>query len=595
MTRKIAAPEGSVYCSEFMSTIPEGIIDKHDTGCGLTSVALENNEAYIVVVPTIEIIKNKVNQYPNERRAERVFGVYGTIKEVSFRDYVSQVEIPKVLVTYDSFEKLTRWLGEGLNKYKVVVDEFSDLLDAYSYREKAIESLLRTVKQYAYVSYISATPIKAEYLPEELTGLPMYEINWGRYTKLTVKRKKTNKPYRHAVNIIEKYLIAGDEGVEVPGHPGKYSHSAYFFLNSVNAIASILEEADIPAHMVRVICADDTANAQRLYPHKISTALDEEKKFNFITSTAFKGCDFYSETGVIYVVTNTQSLHTLLSIDTDIRQIVGRIRTLENPFRTTVNHIFNTNKSSLSKEELEDMIAQKKKNTQSLIELWSMGTEAQKAAFIIQAKAAERYEKGASENYLHIHEDGTLSYNEYLPLTEYRRWEVAHEAYKSGYSLRESYIEAGFDIEECQEYIHEESQSLSRLGDGSFKAKCLEYIENEKSRTYLADRYPLIKDAFDILGKKRMVTLNFSQTRLKKELILRLPDSKQLIKSKIEEELQGLEPVSVSAFNSAFEEAVKLLDPSYKFKPSDRKYYYPKIKTASRRVKGQNIKCVTGV
>ena len=76
--------------------------------------------------------------------------------------------------------------------------------------------------------------------------------------------------------------------------------------------------------------------------YTISSSADAPKKFNFITSKSFEGVDFHSETGLCFVVSNVQNRHTLVSIDMDIPQIVGRIRTKSNPFRNKVVHIFNT-------------------------------------------------------------------------------------------------------------------------------------------------------------------------------------------------------------------------------------------------------------
>lgn len=52
--------------------------------------------------------------------------------------------------------------------------------------------------------------------------------------------------------------------------------------------------------------------------------------------------DFYSETGICYVVSNIYNEYTLLSVDMDIPQIAGRIRNTNNPFRNLVVHLFNT-------------------------------------------------------------------------------------------------------------------------------------------------------------------------------------------------------------------------------------------------------------
>ena len=63
----ITAPTGAVYLNEFMTTLPSGILNKKETGCGATTLVLENQENVIIACPTKQMIVNKVSQYPNKR------------------------------------------------------------------------------------------------------------------------------------------------------------------------------------------------------------------------------------------------------------------------------------------------------------------------------------------------------------------------------------------------------------------------------------------------------------------------------------------------------------------------------------------------
>lgn len=85
----------------------------------------------------------------------------------------------------------------------------------------------------------------------------------------------------------------------------------------------------------RIICAKNGTNEKTLgTDYHISSSTDQSKKFNFITSKSFEGVDYFSETGLCFIVSNSYSTHTLLSIEMDIPQIAGRIRTKENPLET---------------------------------------------------------------------------------------------------------------------------------------------------------------------------------------------------------------------------------------------------------------------
>lgn len=75
MKKQILLKFDAEYASEVLSEIPNGYINKTVCGCGLTTVALENKFNTIIVVPTIYLTNNKVEQYPNERCAYNILGV----------------------------------------------------------------------------------------------------------------------------------------------------------------------------------------------------------------------------------------------------------------------------------------------------------------------------------------------------------------------------------------------------------------------------------------------------------------------------------------------------------------------------------------
>ena len=586
----IEAPPNSRYCSEFMTELPKGIIDKHETGVGASVLALEDQNPYILAVPTIEIIRNKVEQYPNERRDEKIFGFYGGIKEKELTNYIRSTKIPKIMVTYDSFNRVASLIGVCKNEYRVLVDEFSDLLDAYSYRDAAIDRLLYAVQSFNYVTYISATPIKSEYYPECLKGLDEYQINWGEYTKVKVERKKTNKPYQLACNIIEAYKAAGDEGIKMPN--GQYSKSAYFFVNSVNSILNIIETADLRPSEVRVICANNKVNQSKMDIFQIEKALDPEKKFNFITSTAFKGCDFYSETGVIYVVSNTQNKNTLISIDTDIRQIAGRIRTLSNPFRKEIYHIFNTDASLLSQEEFEELIQAKADHTNTLLEVYEASNEVQRKALRIEWEGRSRYGYSDS-NYLSNNSKGEPEFNHYIMLNDKRRWEVSSNVYRDGLSVREAYVEAGFELSNDQDFINiqNENSFINKITNNSFKSNCLSYIENEKERIYLGDRFPLIKESFEELGADRMKALSYLPEKLMNELKFKNVDIQECIKSEIARLVTPNQIYTFNELKSIINTIYSNLHINKKGKATDL-LQYCESKTKSLRHEGKVVKVV---
>ena len=104
--------------------IPNGYIDKTICGCGLTSVALENDVNTIIAVPNVALVLNKVAQYPNKRYKGEILGVYGNTSNEEIESYLKRAKIIKIMVTYDSLYKVDRLL----NKCRFIVDESDQLL-----------------------------------------------------------------------------------------------------------------------------------------------------------------------------------------------------------------------------------------------------------------------------------------------------------------------------------------------------------------------------------------------------------------------------------------------------------------------------------
>ena len=152
-----------------------------------------------------------------------------------------------------------------------------------------------------------------------------------------MKLEQTNNPYVKAANIINSYKTDGYLDVD-----GNKSYEAFFFINSVTDIAAILKYCNLTNDEVKIVCAKNEDNQKKISGYTISNSRDENKKFTFITSKSFEGADYFSDTGLCFVISNSRNKNTLLDISTDIYQIAGRIRTPENPFRNKLVHIFNT-------------------------------------------------------------------------------------------------------------------------------------------------------------------------------------------------------------------------------------------------------------
>ena len=95
------------------------IFNKVRTGCGGTTIALTNDENYVIAVPTTELIINKLNS------TENLFGLYGNFT-LALKDglinYTKQSEIKKIMCTYDKIPLLLEHVNG--KDYRLLVDEY---------------------------------------------------------------------------------------------------------------------------------------------------------------------------------------------------------------------------------------------------------------------------------------------------------------------------------------------------------------------------------------------------------------------------------------------------------------------------------------
>jgi hypothetical protein len=125
-------------------------------------------------MPYVNLVKNK--EIKNERIKYDVLGVHGDVTRQNIMDYVNTHDILKILVVYDSLEKVINTLSDlGYNVQRdffLLVDEYHILFNSYSFRNKAIKKLLALAKDFERVTYMSATPIEQEFILEELKHFP---------------------------------------------------------------------------------------------------------------------------------------------------------------------------------------------------------------------------------------------------------------------------------------------------------------------------------------------------------------------------------------------------------------------------------------
>ncbi len=530
----ITAPQGAVYLGEFMTSLPAGILNKKQTGCGATSVVLENEENVIICCPTRQLIVSKVSQYPNARCPFKLIGVQKGVTVGDIEQYIRECQGKqpvKIMTTYDSYPRVAALLGDEVIHYKIVVDEYQEILDACVYRDKAIRNLLYELKDKPNVVYLSATPIQYGYKPEELKDMPEFEVEWPDDVRVIPHRIQTDKPFVAASNIILRHKA---------GYPiefqGKKVEEYYFFVNSVNAIGAIIKRCGLRPDEVKIICANTPLNKLKLSGFQINNVSDPNKPFTFCTKTVFYGADFYSQSGLIIVVSDGWAKSSMLDISTDIQQIAGRIRNRDNLFRHLILHIYNTGIMCQSRTEFEEDLA------------WRIG-EAQKTIRAYQELPPDLRDVIISK--IETDEKEALAYyNRETALVELNELKIAHLRYKfesvdnvysNGISIREAYEKAGYDVEAGNLLIRELKGGVAMPGGDKFLMHYWLY-SNERRRsphikTEIAEdiefRYDIIPLAYDYLGDDFMFKETPKEWQARIWIHYRMPATQTIFKQKL--------------------------------------------------------------
>jgi hypothetical protein len=506
-TTTINAPENANFMSEFMSVLPYGVLDKQITGCGGTTIALTNKENYILSVPNVEMITNKC--YYINKDSELIFGVQSdTISKQNLEQYINNcknAELPiKIMVTYDSTPKLIKMLIDlQLNPYqdfKLLVDEYQEFLTAYSYRSEAIDGLIVECKKFNYITYLSATPIPFEYEPEFLKILPRTDIIWANTECIKPIAIQSTKINTLLKNMITKYKMFN--GLYL----GEYKHNImakelYIFCNSVKTIKQICKDCSLSNAEVKIVCSDNAINKTTLGNLKISKAHDPNKGITFITSKAYKGTDFFSENGLIIVYSDASKENTLVSIEIDMYQIMGRLRNAENPFKNVVIHLYNNitliDMDSKSFEKLQNI---EEKESYNWID-WFNALDIDERQLYIEKKEPNIYS---------YFQDKQAHFNEMAKNHKQFEFDALKKTYNTGLTVKQAY-------EKSEKFKN--SKTMIRSLDDTKIRGLFNSVELKDKYEYCyvgLDCTENIKEHIDVLGIDKIRALKYDGRNITK-------------------------------------------------------------------------------
>ena len=342
------------YASEFLTEIPVGIVDKVVCGCGMTTIAIENNTPTIIAVPNVQLITNKQSQYPNSRSSNTIYGLHGSKHRADLLDdYLKHAVVPKIMVTYDSLHKCEHLLTDG---WRLIIDEADQLLfmndlkiQGSSLGDDAVSKVYSIASQHTdKVSFISATHVPLKYLPDFMSDLPYTRIEWHDSIKAQPFLMKRGKPY----SALSQELIAPMERSGFVELGGSIVTKVIIFVNSLSAIMTVISDNMLKKRDVGIICSDNVLSITKLEGYNVVSNYSKLPKYTFITSSGFQGIDLYDTEALPVVVSCTGKRYTMLGVEHQLKQAVSRIRNYDNAHVGRYAFIYNQSIFDSSEEEL---------------------------------------------------------------------------------------------------------------------------------------------------------------------------------------------------------------------------------------------------
>ena len=316
------------FLLDFIDKLPSHcLINKGITGCGGTTVELKSKRNSIILCPTKNLVTSK--------SALGYFGVDGDVTKTEIRNYLmTETGYKKILATYDALEKLMDTIP-NYSEYFLLIDEYHLLFNDYSFRSKPIMFLLNNFRKFNDWAFMTATPLKEEFILKELEDVDQITYEWDNAIPVNIVIRDTSFIQKELINLIETYK----------------DRNLHIFLNSVSTIYNITNKLNLEDF--RVVCSENSKTKIKNF----SKVTDPIKKLNFYTSCAFEGVDIYDPNGYCIIICDTNISTTVLDISTKIRQVCGRLR--DSKYKDQVTLILNTKKhryAGVSKKEFEKIV-----------------------------------------------------------------------------------------------------------------------------------------------------------------------------------------------------------------------------------------------
>ena len=592
----IIVPKGIRYISEW-NNLEEGrrlidllpisdqyIMNKTITGCGYTEYCITNPFPTILCSPRLVLLENKEDQHKDmdnllylrndfefnecdrdiskddlrpveispekEEERKRIAEEHTKVLKERIRSHIELCYFklhknPKFLVTYDSFRRIKEELGDSINNYLVVVDEFQSVFCDSRFKSDTENEFLNCLHGVKNVCFLSATPMMDKYLDmlPEFKNLPYYELDWStedssRVIKPYLKTKQVKKSLVTEVGrIVNTYKEGKFEKLTRQLKDGSfeevYSKEAVIYVNSVKNICDIIRKCELTLDNTNVLCSNDAENEKKIRDAfrkhdstvttktkcigKVPKEGEPHKMFTLCTRTVYLGADFYSTNARSFIFSDANVDCLSVDITLDLPQILGRQRLIENPWKNRAELYFKLNAKEKSQKEFNDYLGDKKRMTESLIESYNDVKELSRKhdlAKVYQERAkTKKYKDDFVSVNKHSGSDMKPIFNNLVMVSEMRAFEIQQVDYKDRFSVFNAISKEVSDIEDINTYL----DTIYSIKDITERYRYLCSLEESTALSCLPHLPESFVNYYTVLGPERMKALRYNATDMKRE------------------------------------------------------------------------------
>lgn len=512
--RVVEIPKGNVRLTDSgvgWNDLPSRTyLNKQTTGCGATYLSITNDIDYVIAVPYIRLIENKL-----EKHSDIIIPVYGDIKNQSIDGLYKKAKVKglpiKLMVTYEGIPRLFSFDWFNPKDFKLLVDEAHDLCNFGLFRRGAVNYILDNYKLFKDYVFVTATPNKEQFIPKKLAGIEFMSLNWADAKKTNISVQKVTKNGNdYIVETCRQYL------------DGEIDGSAHIFYNSVKEIISVVKSImalpNYKKDSIKIVCSDSDFNKRNI--NKVDSglfhkSLSPTKIINFYTSCVFEGCDIEDEFGRTYIVVNSNRTSSKVCMTTLVPQICGRVR--NSVYINDVKMLVCGNIDCLdyTRDEWLSVVVDNLLKAKSAVDTYNHAKHLPNNQKILNTLR----NSATIDPYLILTDDKDIIINQCAMQSEMQRYDIIHAQY---YTISQSTVAVEDNVESLYKtnIVDDAFQPLggvyksvvNKIGD--YKVMMKQYIKainenNQDTIDFIDLHVPICKRHLSVLSQDRVHTLRY--------------------------------------------------------------------------------------